>query len=99
MKLSTLKSPLQRLPNRIAQSVASDRMRGSAAMKRSARIKARDLYTCAGCGRITTALEVDHVVPLWKGGADTDGNLQCLCRECHSAKTASEAAERGHAAA
>lgn len=63
-------------------------------MDRTARIKARDLYTCAVCGRVTQVLEVDHIAPLWAGGADVDGNLQCLCVDCHATKTAREAAQR-----
>jgi 5-methylcytosine-specific restriction protein A len=31
---------------------------------------------------------VDHIVPRSAGGADTPGNLQPLCRPCHSRKTA-----------
>ena len=33
-------------------------------------------------------MEVDHVRPLHKGGAWYDlANLQCLCFQCHVAKT------------
>jgi len=35
-------------------------------------------------------LEIDHRRPLGLGGADTDGNIQVLCRPCHSAKSRSE---------
>lgn len=45
---------------------------------------------CAHCreqGRVTLAEELDHVVPLAKGGLDADENLQGLCRECHYIKT------------
>lgn len=65
-------------------------------MDRSARIKLRDNYTCRQCGRVTRAIEVDHIVPLWQGGPDTDDNLQLLCIDpCHAAKTAREAGMRG----
>lgn len=50
---------------------------------------------CEARGLVTEATEVDHVVPLWKGGADDDTNLQSLCTEDHKAKTAAEAGERG----
>lgn len=36
------------------------------------------------------ALEVDHRVPLRRGGQDVDGNLQILCTPCHRAKSARE---------
>ena len=36
-------------------------------------------------------MEVDHVIPLDKGGDPWDpANLQALCRGCHVAKTAGE---------
>lgn len=35
--------------------------------------------------------EIDHVVPLDRGGADEEHNLTGLCAECHEAKTAEEA--------
>ena len=46
-------------------------------------------WRCTDCGRY--ANEVDHIVPLHKGG-DPFGadNLQALCRSCHIAKTARE---------
>jgi 5-methylcytosine-specific restriction protein A len=33
---------------------------------------------------------VDHIVPKAHGGTDDSGNLQTLCRSCHSSKTATE---------
>lgn len=39
-----------------------------------------------GCGRAAT--DVDHIVPRASGGSDDDDNLQALCHECHSRKTA-----------
>ncbi|UJB46759.1 HNH endonuclease [Streptomyces sp. A1-5] len=33
---------------------------------------------------------MDHVRPLALGGADTDGNVQVLCRGCHRLKTDAE---------
>jgi len=44
---------------------------------------------CVRCG--TGASQVDHIVPIRKGGARLDpDNLQALCHSCHSQKTASE---------
>jgi 5-methylcytosine-specific restriction protein A len=50
----------------------------------------------AVCVRCDAALEsklmhLDHIVPLEQGGARLSAdNVQFLCRECHSKKTASE---------
>ena len=44
---------------------------------------------CAACGRVAT--DVDHRVPLFKGGEPFDrANLQALCRRCHKRKSAGE---------
>ena len=36
------------------------------------------------------ATDLDHVVPLFKGGADDQTNLQGLCPTCHEKKTADD---------
>lgn len=52
------------------------------------RIKLRDQYTCQKCGRVTVEGDVDHRIPVSKGGTDDESNLQYLCREpCHRGKT------------
>lgn len=49
-------------------------------------------------GRVRKATVPDHIVPLAFGGSDEDGNIQCLCDECHAIKTAAEGASTGGAA-
>lgn len=66
---------------------------GSTWDKARARIMKRDRGLCVPClmgGRPTPATEVDHIKPKAKGGTDEDDNLQAICRDCHTAKTASE---------
>jgi len=43
---------------------------------------------CAACGVLFAKADVrvDHVVPLFAGGADTAANLQLLCHPCHVRK-------------
>lgn len=70
--------------------LAPQRLSGRALMERNQRIKERDGFKCAACGRIGEAMDVDHKVPLSKGGHDSDANLQLLCRGaglCHDQKT------------
>ena len=31
--------------------------------------------------------EIDHIIPLYKGGLNERKNLQTLCRNCHGKKT------------
>jgi 5-methylcytosine-specific restriction protein A len=46
---------------------------------------------CSRHGVTELANEVDHIVPLSKGGARLDpSNLQSLCKPCHSKKTRKE---------
>jgi 5-methylcytosine-specific restriction protein A len=51
----------------------------------------RDNFLCVAClatGRPTTATDVDHIVPMARGGARLDpNNLQSLCSVCHKRKT------------
>jgi 5-methylcytosine-specific restriction protein A len=37
--------------------------------------------------KVELARELDHIVPLFKGGTDDEDNLQGLCIECHKKKT------------
>ena len=43
---------------------------------------------CVRCGKKAT--EVDHIIPLSKGGTHSHNNLQSMCKRCHSKKTARE---------
>jgi 5-methylcytosine-specific restriction endonuclease McrA len=55
------------------------------------RVKLRDKYTCHVCGRVTDEGDVDHIMPLSKGGTDFMDNLGYICRiPCHADKTMAE---------
>lgn len=46
-------------------------------------------YVCAGCGEVFPTrlfLQVDHIVPMAKGGLSIPENLQVLCRTCNQRK-------------
>lgn len=54
-------------------------------------ILVRDYYTCCNCGlsiqdEPNLLLEVDHIVPIAKGGKTVSNNLQTLCWKCNRAK-------------
>lgn len=56
-------------------------------------IKERDHYTCKKCKNSTEKepnllLEIDHIVPLSKGGLTSRDNLQTLCWRCNRSKGA-----------
>lgn len=50
----------------------------------------RDNFECRVCGARNVPLEVDHVVPLARGGADGLDNVQAICKPCHIEKTTRE---------
>lgn len=63
-----------------------------AAMKR-----ARGLCECPECRLLPRPLpaeEIDHILPLWEGGAEDLANRQALNKDCHKRKTAAEARRR-----
>jgi 5-methylcytosine-specific restriction protein A len=71
------------------------RITGNTRQAINRRIMMRDngLCQCAECkatGRLRIADEVDHVVPLWEGGAESDANRAAINAECHDVKTAAE---------
>jgi len=45
----------------------------------------RDGKICKPCGA-TKKLTLDHIIPVARGGEDTLGNMQVLCRSCNSKK-------------
>lgn len=56
------------------------------------RILERDNYTCQNCGLSKDdephlLLEVDHIIPVSKGGKTEESNLQTLCWKCNRLKS------------
>ncbi len=84
------------LIDRMAQSI---RFRKSAAGQRALmtarlrmHIKQRDGFTCQYCSASVAAepnllLEVDHIVPVSRGGLSEESNLQALCWRCNRSKS------------
>lgn len=55
-------------------------------------IKERDNHTCCSCGNSTYVepnllLEIDHIIPVSKGGLTEESNLQTLCWKCNRSKS------------
>lgn len=71
------------------QSVAGQRALMTSKLRQH--IKERDNFTCKCCG-VSVAqephllLEIDHIVPVSKGGLTTEDNLQTLCWKCNRSK-------------
>ena len=46
----------------------------------------RDRYQCQICHKAGGELEVDHILPVCRGGSDLVENLQTLCKRCNRGK-------------
>lgn len=70
----------------------TERLKGRRAVEqRRRRLRAQPLCVdCLAKARITASSVPDHIVPLAKGGTDTDDNIRCLCADCHRDRTAEQ---------
>ncbi len=71
----------------------SKRTRGRKWMVLREHALAKTQRRCAECLRndkLSLAEQVDHIVPLHKGGTDDLDNLEGLCLTCHGRKTAKD---------
>lgn len=50
------------------------------------KILRRDGFRCVVCGEVER-LEIDHILPVAKGGATEETNLRTLCRRCNQLKS------------
>ncbi len=55
-------------------------------------IKTRDNFTCCSCGNSiqkepNLLLEIDHIIPVSRGGCTIEENLQTLCWKCNRSKS------------
>lgn len=76
---------------RFNKSVAGQRALMTSKLRQT--IKERDNYTCKQCGASVEQephllLEIDHIIPVSKGGLTTESNLQTLCWRCNRTKGA-----------
>jgi 5-methylcytosine-specific restriction endonuclease McrA len=55
----------------------------------------RDNYRCQYCGRSTSRLTIDHVVPRHRGGGHSWENLVTACPECNRRKGGRTLAQAG----
>jgi hypothetical protein len=74
---------INRLESKLTQQALSKEQRALMTSKLRAQIKERDNYTCCQCGNSTSKepnllLEVDHIIPIAKGGLTLEENLQTV---------------------
>lgn len=72
--------------------VQTQRIRGRTLQRLRAYHLSRDpcCAVCMAAGRVRAATDLDHIIPLFKGGTNIESNLQCLCGDCHRDKTAAD---------
>jgi 5-methylcytosine-specific restriction endonuclease McrA len=55
----------------------------------------RDQYTCQYCGRQTSEVTLDHVLPRYMGGKHIWGNIVTACKSCNQRKAGRTPKEAG----
>ena len=91
MTEETIVALIQKLEDKLTFSAFAKEQRLLMTSKLRQKIKERDNYTCQACGNSISKepnllLEIDHKVPVAKGGLTVENNLQTLCWRCNRSK-------------
>jgi len=92
-KINTLKPRIATISTKVGSPAAVPRIVGREHGRIRLRILVRDGAACVKCG-CGLNLEIDHLVPLHRGGQESDANRQTLCVDCHKIKSEKEEKER-----
>lgn len=92
MTEETIVKLIETLESKLTISAFTREQRALMTSKLRMYIKERDNFTCKFCGNSTHAepnllLEVDHIIPVVKGGCTEESNLQTLCWKCNRSKS------------
>jgi hypothetical protein len=91
MTEDTIVKLIEKLESKLTMSAFTKEQRSLMTSKLRQHIKERDDYTCKICGNSThqepnLLLEIDHIIPVSKGGCTEESNLQTLCWKCNRNK-------------
>lgn len=91
MTEETIVALIQKLEDKLTFSAFAKEQRSLMTSKLRQMIKERDRFTCQFCGNSTNQepnllLEIDHKIPVAKGGLTEENNLQTLCWRCNRTK-------------
>ena len=91
MTEETIIELIERLESKLTIDSFKSEQRALMTKKMREHIKERDKYTCRYCDNSiykepNLLLEIDHIVPIAKGGYTVEDNLQTLCWKCNRAK-------------
>lgn len=92
MTEETIGELIKTLESKLTASAFAKEQRNLMTKKLREFIKSRDNFTCCNCGNSThkepnLLLEIDHIIPVAKGGQTVKENLQTLCWKCNRAKS------------
>lgn len=92
MTEETIIELIRSLEGKLTASAFSKEQRSLMTNKLREHIKKRDNFTCRNCGNSVylepnLLLEIDHIMPVSKGGCTVEENLQTLCWKCNRAKS------------
>ena len=92
MTEETIAELIKVLENKLTASAFAQEQRTLMTKKLREFIKNRDNFTCCLCGNSTHVepnllLEIDHIIPVARGGETVEDNLQTLCWKCNRAKS------------
>ena len=92
MTEETIVELINTLENKLTLKAFAKEQRNLMTTKLRETIKKRDNFTCCMCGNSTEKepnllLEIDHIVPVSKGGCTVEDNLQTLCWKCNRSKS------------
>lgn len=84
---------INHLESKLSMEALAKEQRAMMTTKLRTYIKERDKYTCCQCGNSiheepNLLLEIDHIIPISKGGLTQEDNLQTLCWKCNRSKGA-----------
>ncbi len=92
MTEETIAELIKTLESKLTASAFAKEQRSLMTRKLRDHIKNRDNFTCCTCGNSTHTepnllLEIDHIIPVAKGGCTVEANLQTLCWKCNRSKS------------
>lgn len=92
MTEETIAELIKTLENKLTAGAFAKEQRNLMTKKLREFIKKRDDYTCCNCGNSISKepnllLEIDHIIPVSKGGCTVEDNLQTLCWKCNRSKS------------
>ena len=92
MTEETIAELIKTLENKLTAKAFAKAQRTMMTKKLREFIKTRDHFTCRICGNSTHVepnllLEIDHIIPVPKGGQTVEDNLQTLYWKCNRAKS------------